>query len=346
MNHHPLGPSNHNAWALCPRYESTPVDPEDTEHPANKGTRIHEAAESILQGDSKVDCEEGEWYAGEIQKLMKAGVEQFSAEYTLQLFDDSFEEVYFGTADCVWIDGNTVCVGDLKTGRVYVDARPQIMAYAVAAMQRFGLTKGRGYACWSKLRQVDEWEFTYEEALAEVMQTIKREGPATPCQYCEYCAISDRCPALSKVAELVANGYNDEPYALSTWHSSEITKPEEMSQALEICDLLEGWIKSVKFHASEMMIKGGLDIPGRKIQKRAGSAKIRDLNEAYGLLGLEPDQFIRACTASIPKLAEVYAETKDLKKAAATKEVKKILEPITDYGAESVFLAKEKGNKE
>lgn len=205
----------------------------------------------------------------------------------------------FGTADVIILtaDGEELQLHDLKFGRgVKVSAvkNKQLMTYALGALERFDIaglvTRIRLGIHQPRISGISEWSLTRAE-LEEFGEDLKRGAqkaiaiadsgrPPEPNDFrvgddqCRFCTAAAICPALGKHAtELVVDGFVDldavEADTLKVQiidGTRKLTSEtnDTISALLKNVDLIEGWCKAIRQHATdEMMV--GRKIPGFKL---------------------------------------------------------------------------------
>lgn len=350
--HHELGCSKYPMWKHCGGYDSADIDPADLNHPANRGTLQHAYLEQLVNGDidaelvkalsdhEKAACDHT--YNTWVKPAITGG--EYMTERRFNFLDKEFNLVYFSKVDLAWIDEfNRLNIADYKTGQQR-NYHEQLAGYALAVMQALGKNSCNVYTVYTESDYVDEFKFTYETALDIVNDVLanRESGILKKCQYCSWCKHVTDCPEITGDVVKIAEGYSDGALTLDSWHPSELTDPEQMFQALKVASILESWIKSVKYHANEMVLKNGTPIPNTKIKKRSGKQTITDMLKAYEACGFSPEDFISACSISIPKLADVESKVTGLSKAKARKSIEDKLGDLIKIGSESSWVELEK----
>jgi hypothetical protein len=271
---------------------------------------------------SPEDCAAVDWAYQQICNLTPASRK---SEEPVDVIGDDFGIWTYGTADVVLYDQKFPFVADYKHGRRSKPYDEQLMVYALGVMQRTGATKciivilygGERFAltktvlrseCEKILRRIEEGE---------------RNPTPRPCEFCDWCRHATTCPAVAEKAVEVVTGYAEEkPFELATFHASQIAEPAQMSKALALAGILEGWAKSVKHHAKELA-KSGAEIPGYVLLPESEKREINDIMGAYQASGLTAEDFLSACSVSVPDLEKVLAKQGGLK--TVTKKVKEEL---------------------
>ena len=191
-----------------PRFLACPSSALATEHPyeppseaAGLGTAVHEALAAMVGGaqpdvvaiatNHRVDADEVErlyTYGAEAWRRLREHFPNARPEQALQ------GVAIRGTADVFSFDGVSAAVLDWKTNRVERDYGPQLIGYAAAAAEQYGLPE-TGYVttavCWLRFGEVevqrvgqadiDGLHDQLQRAEASVGQAY---APGDPCTYC------------------------------------------------------------------------------------------------------------------------------------------------------------------
>jgi len=342
--HHQYGCSKFNAWDKCIHFKSNPIDDNDLNNRANVGTLQHILVEQMLHGtvDDELitaltvqELEDCEW----VCNWFKDKEINPSAEVEIKYIDDDFNELYTSTLDYVWEDTTGLFIADLKTGDER-DYLPQLKGYALAVMQERGVTECNVMVIYSKLRKVVDYNLTYDECKDYVENLIKdakdKSLKPSKCEYCVWCSKASNCPAVTGEVTKVVEGYSD--MDLANFHSGEITDPKQMAMALQMVKVVEAWCKSVRYHAKEMIIKEGIPVEGTKVKSKRGKMDVTDIQEALNRTGYTADEFISACSVSIPKLAEIEKAKSGLSVAKSKKQLLDRLGDVVKVGKGSTYF--------
>lgn len=136
-----------------------------------------------------------------------------------------------------------------------------------------------------------------EKIINPILENAESPHPK-PCDYCGWCAKRLICPALTKPATIVADGYQEPGLLdLATWRPSEMMdNPEHLAFALTLWrKVLKKWGESVEFHAMEAATKRGLQLPGYELKSKSGRQFVSDVAAAFAASGLSADEFLKAC---------------------------------------------------
>lgn len=346
-----IRPSSLPALAQCPKFEG------GSSEFALEGTNRHRVLSEIWNGNTDAlnklpeDQRDGVQWAVDYIRL-HAPLSDYLINFEARgvFITDDFDEVPGSIdAECGPV------IFDLKWRMR--DYGAQMAAYALIklARQKWDQIEIRVLFAESQTAQV--YKLTEDEARAVVEPIIKRakdtNATEKPCDYCGWCAKRLSCPALNAMAQTVANGRED--WKLEQYHASEIAQPEQMAKALTLARHLKQWIKGVEHFAKEMVIKQGVAIPGHELKERKGKRQCTDLNGVFNALGLAPEQFLQCCdirwrtntkTPDRPGIENVYAKANGLALAAATRQLKRTLEPYITTSKPSQSLVPIKSENE
>ncbi|HYE30261.1 MAG TPA: DUF2800 domain-containing protein [Methylomirabilota bacterium] len=335
-----MRPSSLPALAQCPCFESGPSSDD-----AKAGTARHAALSAYLAGNDgpasqlpEEDQEGIEWAAEYIRIHADIASHPLRCEQPMTLLLDDWSEIK-GTPDIVC--GTEIF--DLKWRER--DYLAQMAAYAWMRIQE--LPPGAGikvHILFAQNRKAHVQTFD-EHICRAIIQPIIDAARAddrkpNPCAYCDWCAHKVACPALQDRALAVAKGRED--WQLEQYHTSQITEPTEMAKALVLAKLVKKWAEAVEHFAAEMVVKQGKQIPGWRLQEKAGRRQCIDLQGAYTATGMPLDQFLPCCQITFGDLEEAYAKYHKVTKSAAAKEIKTKLAPFVEQGNPSQFLVPEK----
>lgn len=339
-----IRPSSLPALSSCPRFTSDPTGSEQT----TSGTLRHDVLRDSLafineQNGPEIlarlpeDQQDGVQWALDYIKL-KAPI----ADYPLILekrrtFTGPDFELIEGTPDVVC--GNVVF--DLKW-RIN-DYRAQMAAYALMIMES-GLEQVTVHVLYAEAKRAEEILFTRETAEQAIFPIIEQaarpDAKPTACEFCGWCAHRLTCPAvLEQVNAVVANR---EDFNLKTWHASDIDTAEEMGKALRVARVVADWCESVEHHAKDMAQKRGIVPAGFKLQTKQGNRFVASLPDAFAKSGIAQDRFLAACEIKLSKLVEAYAESNQMKKAPAERELEAKLGETIQRKSPSISLIAEK----
>jgi hypothetical protein len=307
-------------------------------------------AESLAQLDD-ADREAVVWAADYIRTHAPMADYPIHCERTLTMLDDEFKEVMRGTPDVVC--GNQLF--DLKWRER--DYAAQMAAYALMLMEESGWSEVHVHVLYGERQRAERFTFTRDGAqdmVDAILANVASAQPPTPCDYCGWCARRLTCSALTTAAKTVADGYSVLD-RVANWHPSEQTDAAQLSTMLFIArKVLKPWIESVEFHALDAITKQGLAIPGYELKTRKAREWISDVAGAFAAAGLPQDDFLRCCDVRLNTsktypdktgIVDVFARVREMKKAAAKRELMSKLAPVMQTGKPTQYLA-EIGEKE
>ena len=265
-----ISPSMLPKLAECPAF----VGASGASEAAARGTKLDEVIRELACGwdysaaaelpeEDKTACL---WGAGKLKEL--AGQhkvetrEEFLAMHVPQLSR-------VGTADAACWEGKWVA--DIKTGQLR-NYREQLAAYALACMDARWEESWTAHVIYVDQQLVRSYEFSRDDAERIVDQVISRAASTLhrpmPCEYCDWCASKNDCPALvrqalamsreiwdrnpskeGKTIEDLKRDITKEPARLSEfvrrwkWFDKEFGEPlsDELKQRLEAGDNIDGW---------------------------------------------------------------------------------------------------------
>ena len=225
-----LTASGSKRWLSCPpsaRLEATFTDKETTA--AAEGTAAHALAEykikralryfckrPVSEFEDEVMDQATDDYAAfileQMAEMRKAGAEPTVMVETRLDFSDWVPDG-FGTGDCIIIGGDTLHLGDLKSGAgvlVEAEGNSQMRLYALGAVQQFGClydVKTVHMTIFQPRRENVSTATMTVEALMAWAETELRpkaelafagEGEYHPGSWCLFCKAADRCRARAE----------------------------------------------------------------------------------------------------------------------------------------------------
>lgn len=284
--------------AQCACYESAG----GTSLAAERGTQMDEAFRFMLAGDhSKLMAIENEddrdsvvWAVNEVKQRAE-GATIISDEALLKVETPGIEHI--GTEDSRVPDKRMSL--DLKSGQIR-DYYLQMSAYAYGNMEREFAPDWTCHLLFCDQRKVVTHVFTYEQAkslvegiLAEVANPNKKP---TPCEYCNWCAAKETCPALGKAAsetlEVVDSDLNANLAQLKTYLADcPETLGAFLSKAAIFNDQLVDWAKDLV----KTKLADGEEIPGYKLQKVKGTDYIdpTEVAKSFTVCGATTQEIVK-----------------------------------------------------
>jgi hypothetical protein len=220
-----------------------------------------------------------------------------------QLDVSTFAPECFGTGDCIIIGGHTLHIIDYKHGAgvmVEADHNPQMMIYALGAIERYGLfydihdvmmtivqprAQGETIKEWSIGRDdLINWGALTLRPAAEA--AFKGEGEFVPGDHCRFCRARQKCRARTDHYTAIEDfgGLN----APSKAQSGEFPRPPLLSDA-EVGDVLtrarglEAWKADLEDYALSALLDGR-EVPGWKAVEGRKSRVWDDQDAAFAAI--------------------------------------------------------------
>lgn len=229
----------------------------------------------LLQGDARgmepladADREAVRWAADKIMEL--AGDDAIEVrEEELKMRTPGIEHT--GTADVVC--SSKGWVGDLKTGQIR-DYHAQMAAYAWALMDQYFVNEWTAHLIFCDQKQVVSHKFTFIEAkeIVERIVAYARDPYREPraCEYCGWCRLQDRCPAVvapvTNTLELV-----EKEKGLSAIRERLLSDPAKLGQFLADAQLFTNeLITPLRDEAKKMLAANPEAIPGWQVSAVKG----------------------------------------------------------------------------
>jgi len=239
---------------------------------AQYGTDVHELAEHMMRGDvvdyAKYDQDQmdmAEAYIKYIDAIAEKPRKKL-IEVNVDKGLKSLHSALGGTADAVIVDGNTLHVVDLKTGRVPVDAEEnlQLMTYALGAMRQLNapdtievvlhiFQPRAGSSLWATTGQ--RLIQHGEQITASADLALSDNGPTNPGEkQCKYCRAKTICPALrAKATEAARLDFEEKQ---KDTDCDTLVTPETLELAHVVATWSEAVIESAKRQMDTSPIRG------------------------------------------------------------------------------------------
>lgn len=254
------------------------------------GTQVHELSEHMMNGDiidyNAYDDEQiamATDYVTFINTLCENPRKKL-IEVNLDEGLQSLHPALGGTADAVLVEGNTLHVCDLKTGRIKVDCEEntQLMTYALGAMRKFNAPATIEvvmHIFQPRAGGVSSWRTTGERLIehglalkkAADLALIENAETVPGSAQCKYCRAKTICPSLrAKAAEAARLEFMPNTsvsaedlelaHLASAWSEAVIDAAKK--QLTETPDSISGWSmrpgRKTKFWKDEKMVAEAL----------------------------------------------------------------------------------------
>lgn len=285
MSEHALfSPSSFDRLFLCPASHALTKDmPNETSVYAERGTRLHALAESLLRGEA-VEAQEPDEYERimhYVRYVSDIGGQQFY-EQRLRLNDE-----VWGTSDAVIINGADLHVVDLKAGQgvpVSASDNPQLLTYGLMAYKTWGefndIERIHTHIVQPWLDTTSRATYTvadlqaFEQRLLATVETAKAGNtqPVPGEKQCKFCKARYTCAARAADA-LEAAKLEFAPPALLTI--------DDIAQVLVKAARIKAWVSDVEEYALQQALAGktvaGFKVVnGRSVRKYIDEQRVAD----------------------------------------------------------------------
>ena len=332
--HHPLSPSNYNAWFECGCWKSAHKDSVES----NAGTSVHKQAQLYIEQDIEPDDKTARWFGDTIKGL--ANGQKVYCEKKLIGSVGLLKGVY-GTAD-VWWEGEdgSINIADFKTfSDGSTNYHPQLEGYAALylcdntpADKKFNF-----YILHGGIWKVEEWNSYATKCLNNTEKILEAKENAQPtlCKWCQYCVKAKECKEVMNAIDVVNK--NDVSFSQLS-----------ICQKLVVLDAVDKASKQLREEAKTMCEANGgvLEMDGIRYEMKpwAGPSKVRDLCEVAANVehpkylrmddkkeeahfiefnGISHEDLLKLCTLSktalVGALKEVNKDNKSIKKVEIEK---------------------------
>jgi RNA polymerase subunit RPABC4/transcription elongation factor Spt4 len=259
--------------AACPKYlpKPGPVGPA-----AERGTRMDAAIRRALEGDRSLlegltpeDKGPAEWAVALLQSYKMTGELETREEY-LAMHTPGISHV--GTADV--LNRKLQWVADIKTGQLR-DYYHQLAAYALACMERTFAQDWTGHVVYTDHKKVVSYIFEYAEAKRAIETVLAevRDPNSQPraCDYCDWCARKDTCPAVVKPVEDGLAVVASPKQSLAEIRDRLLADPEKLAAFAVAWKAAEKEIGEPAIDRLKELLEAGEQVPGWKLSKTAPS---------------------------------------------------------------------------
>lgn len=322
-----------------------------------------------------VDYVRGQWRAARDENNGQAVPFIIEQRFSLEALKTPFDAG--GTADAViyFPKQKMLQVIDLKTGKggtVEVTENKQLRTYALGAVLcnrdlavdtvKVTIVQTRKPHKDGRIRSEDfhvadliEWtgelleKMAESKAAVEASQTMPEAAWAAaylkPGNHCAktFCKAQGFCPALSQKVQDEAEVWFDDMNQPRLANSPDTLSPEGIAQALDMADMIDGWINAVRAFA-HTQAEGGVEIPNYVLVDKIGRRRWRDETAALAKLtaaGVEPytKKIVSPAQAEKALGTKRKGEIADLVETPATgtnlvradKTTRPAVKPVTSY---------------
>ena len=188
----------------------------------------------------------------------------------------------FGTGDFLLVADSELNIVDFKYGRgvpVYADHNPQMMLYALGAMNLFDMLYDIKTVTMTifqpRLSNISIWSISAKELYTWANEELKPkadlaskgEGEYTPGSWCRFCKARNQCRARAESFLELARMEFQPPALLSD---------EEIAEVMQQADELSRWASDVMAYATAAAIGEGRHFDGFKIVEGRAVRKFTD----------------------------------------------------------------------
>lgn len=292
--HSPLSASSLPRIALCPAsYRMSIGIPNKSNPAAERGTRIHEMAEKLWNGEEVIteDTEGLQWAADYLEYIKGINGDSL-LEINLTEPLKTVHPLLGGTGDAVILDleNDLLHIVDLKTGRGVVKTDSiQLKTYALGAWVALCRPTINihchifqpHYAQQLPAQYSFEDMMHFELELKELAEKAEDpfQDPTPGYEQCKYCLAKVTCPAIQEKAIEVAK----EEFKL-------VEHLADLPELLDTVELLETWCEAVKDAVKDILNTGGF-VAGWSMAKGRKMQKIKDAQAVAELFNNNPAIF-------------------------------------------------------
>lgn len=271
------------------------------------------------------------------------------------------EEGAGGTSDAIIIKGGEIIIIDLKYGmgvRVDADANPQLMIYALGALNEYDLVGDFDTVTMvihqPRLNHVSEYSIPVEQLLTfadDVRKSANNvrspDADLVPGEkQCKFCKAKASCPALrAEMAEVVGGAADLSDFAdMVPQEITSETSDNYLPVALSKVELVEQWCKAVRAEAERRLLAGQPVTGYKLVAGRAGNRDWKDTKAVEEMMKktfrMRDDQVYDFKLISPTKAEKVFKENPkrwaNLQEQIVRSEGKPSVAPATDKRPEMV----------
>jgi hypothetical protein len=360
--HATFSPSSHDRLLICAgSYALTKDLPRSSSKYAAEGTAAHTlASRALTYGKPCVfwigEQIEADGYVFVVDQTMADAVQVYVDEVMQRVGSGTLlveQRVDFseaigvpgqsGTADAIILseDCTDLTVLDLKYGmgvRVEAEENPQLMSYALAVLETYGVVMGDVKQVTvgivqPRLDHIDTWTFPVERLAAHAdaihnmavsaleAATILDSDGEVPAKYfqphddaCRFCRAKPTCVALQRhVSALVMDDFTalDDPTTLAVLPAPKVPAGDKLGALYGVLDLIEDWCRAVRGEV-ERMVLGGMTVigpdghPMKLVEGKRGNRSWINEEQAASLLSgfIGPDKLYQPQKLITPAVAD------------------------------------------
>ena len=396
--HAKLSPSGAHRWMACLASVQLEAEyPDSSSEFAAEGTVAHElASECLISGADPAlligkpatvdgfDFTIDQTMVDHVKDYMKLVHEyaeggELLVEKRVGIGHLTGEDGAGGTSDAIIIKGTEIIIVDLKYGmgvRVDADANPQLMMYALGALNEYDLVGDFDTVTMvihqPRLNHVSEYSIPVSEilAFAEEVRTVAKRIASVPSfgsmahkntggpsldfsewfnpgeKQCKFCKAKATCPALrAEMAEVVGGSADLSDFAdLVPQEITSETSDNYLPVAMSKVEIVEQWCKAVRAE-TERRLLAGQPVTGYKlVEGRAGNRDWKDTKAVEEMMKktfrMRDDQVYDFKLISPTKAEKVFKENPkrwaNLQEQIVRSEGKPSVAPATDKRPEMV----------